>query len=271
MTTALKTKWTICSSISINILLLPMVTHLDFLKKYSQCWVRVCCLFVFLLTQALSLSLGTDIYIESFHKEWKNDYKRLERVHSYIQWCVCLGLDRVFLVSGQSEIRKSVSSHFGQFVACCMLWGVGCDCKLSSFLWTNVCFYSQKNSNRYHINFPMSWSKWKHHSKTYYKTLVLILSIMREFFSNNLKILLWLLNMWYLLKYLIEVTVFCRVSWHHIGTVVSLDVEWILCWFSLGFSAIKRLFPLREPGVNYMASELTKKEIEVRVNQKTSV
>lgn len=24
-----------------------------------------------------------------------------------------------------------------------------------------------------------------------------------------------------------------------------------------------RLFPLREPGVNYMASELTKKEIEV--------
>uniref|UniRef100_A0A8C3A2I6 Opioid growth factor receptor n=2 Tax=Cyclopterus lumpus TaxID=8103 RepID=A0A8C3A2I6_CYCLU len=27
-----------------------------------------------------------DIYIESFLKEWKNDYKRLERVHSYIQW-----------------------------------------------------------------------------------------------------------------------------------------------------------------------------------------
>ncbi|XP_010776702.1 opioid growth factor receptor-like protein 1 [Notothenia coriiceps] len=27
-----------------------------------------------------------DVYIESFHKEWKNDYKRLERVHSYIQW-----------------------------------------------------------------------------------------------------------------------------------------------------------------------------------------
>lgn len=89
--------------------------------------------------------------------------------------------------------------------------------------------------------------------------------------SNSLKILLWLLNMWYLLKYLIEVKVFCRVSWHHIGTVVSLDAEWILCWFSLGFSAIKRLFPLREPGVNYMASELTRKEIEVRVNQKTSV
>lgn len=29
------------------------------------------------------------------------------------------------------------------------------------------------------------------------------------------------------------------------------------------FSNITRLFPLREPGVNYMASELTKKEIEV--------
>uniref|UniRef100_A0A3Q3WQR3 Opioid growth factor receptor (OGFr) conserved domain-containing protein n=1 Tax=Mola mola TaxID=94237 RepID=A0A3Q3WQR3_MOLML len=26
------------------------------------------------------------VYIESFLKEWKNDYKRLERVHSYIQW-----------------------------------------------------------------------------------------------------------------------------------------------------------------------------------------
>lgn len=40
----------------------------------------------------LSLSLGTDIFIESFHKDWKNDYKRLERVHSYIQWYVRLGL-----------------------------------------------------------------------------------------------------------------------------------------------------------------------------------
>ncbi|XP_061909862.1 opioid growth factor receptor-like protein 1 [Entelurus aequoreus] len=27
-----------------------------------------------------------DVYIESFLKEWKNDYKKLERVHSYIQW-----------------------------------------------------------------------------------------------------------------------------------------------------------------------------------------
>ncbi|XP_020361572.1 opioid growth factor receptor [Oncorhynchus kisutch] len=27
-----------------------------------------------------------EILIESFHKEWKTDYKRLERVHSYIQW-----------------------------------------------------------------------------------------------------------------------------------------------------------------------------------------
>lgn len=31
-------------------------------------------------------SAPDDIFIESFHKEWKNDYKRLERVHSYIQW-----------------------------------------------------------------------------------------------------------------------------------------------------------------------------------------
>lgn len=34
-------------------------------------------------------------------------------------------------------------------------------------------------------------------------------------------------------------------------------------------SAFIRLFPLREPGVNYMASELTKKEIEVSVSQLT--
>ncbi|KAL1021461.1 hypothetical protein UPYG_G00013560 [Umbra pygmaea] len=27
-----------------------------------------------------------DISIDLFHKEWKTDYKRLERVHSYIQW-----------------------------------------------------------------------------------------------------------------------------------------------------------------------------------------
>ncbi|XP_061917817.1 opioid growth factor receptor-like [Entelurus aequoreus] len=27
-----------------------------------------------------------NVYIESFLKEWKNDYKKLERVHSYIQW-----------------------------------------------------------------------------------------------------------------------------------------------------------------------------------------
>lgn len=40
----------------------------------------------------LFLVFGTDVYIESFLKEWKNDYKRLERVHSYIQWYVCLSL-----------------------------------------------------------------------------------------------------------------------------------------------------------------------------------
>ncbi|KAM6924685.1 opioid growth factor receptor [Xenentodon cancila] len=31
-------------------------------------------------------SAPDDVYIESFLKEWRNDYKRLERVHSYIQW-----------------------------------------------------------------------------------------------------------------------------------------------------------------------------------------
>lgn len=31
-------------------------------------------------------SAPDDVYIDSFLKEWKTDYKRLERVHSYIQW-----------------------------------------------------------------------------------------------------------------------------------------------------------------------------------------
>lgn len=31
-------------------------------------------------------SAPDDIYIDSFLRDWKNDYKRLERVHSYIQW-----------------------------------------------------------------------------------------------------------------------------------------------------------------------------------------
>ncbi|XP_011600925.2 opioid growth factor receptor [Takifugu rubripes] len=31
-------------------------------------------------------SAPDDVYIDSFLKDWKNDYKRLERVHSYIQW-----------------------------------------------------------------------------------------------------------------------------------------------------------------------------------------
>uniref|UniRef100_A0A3B3ZKT8 Opioid growth factor receptor (OGFr) conserved domain-containing protein n=1 Tax=Periophthalmus magnuspinnatus TaxID=409849 RepID=A0A3B3ZKT8_9GOBI len=33
-----------------------------------------------------SPSAPDDVYIDSFLKDWKNDYKRLERVHSYIQW-----------------------------------------------------------------------------------------------------------------------------------------------------------------------------------------
>uniref|UniRef100_A0A8C4ZJP8 Opioid growth factor receptor (OGFr) conserved domain-containing protein n=1 Tax=Gadus morhua TaxID=8049 RepID=A0A8C4ZJP8_GADMO len=31
-------------------------------------------------------SAPDDVFIETFHKEWKTDYKKLERVHSYIQW-----------------------------------------------------------------------------------------------------------------------------------------------------------------------------------------
>ncbi|KAM4738285.1 opioid growth factor receptor [Anableps anableps] len=33
-----------------------------------------------------SPSAPDDVFIDSFLKEWKNDYKKLERVHSYIQW-----------------------------------------------------------------------------------------------------------------------------------------------------------------------------------------
>lgn len=32
------------------------------------------------------LFCASDVSIETFHTEWKTDYKRLERVHSYIQW-----------------------------------------------------------------------------------------------------------------------------------------------------------------------------------------
>lgn len=84
MMSAQKTKWTICSFISINILQLLMVK--DILTRYFQC------LGVSVYWHVRSLSFGADVYIESFLKEWKNDYKRLERVHSYIQWYVCLRL-----------------------------------------------------------------------------------------------------------------------------------------------------------------------------------
>lgn len=61
-----------------------MVTHTT-----RHC--RLCCFYLALADIDLSLSLSrTDIFIESYHKEWKNDYKRLERVHSYIQWYVRL-------------------------------------------------------------------------------------------------------------------------------------------------------------------------------------
>lgn len=57
----------------------------------------------------LPLSLGTDVYIESFLKEWKNDYKRLERVHSYIQWYV--------LFTGCGVCFELMSSYSGD-LAC---------------------------------------------------------------------------------------------------------------------------------------------------------
>lgn len=55
----------------------------------------------------LSLSFGTDVYIESFLKEWKNDYKRLERVHSYIQWYVSFAACGACFGCVQSELMSS--------------------------------------------------------------------------------------------------------------------------------------------------------------------
>lgn len=46
---------------------------------------------------------------------------------------------------------------------------------------------------------------------------------------------------------------------------MSSDSDFVFILSGIFF--IVRLFPLREPGVNYMASELTKKEIEVSVSQ----
>ncbi|XP_047663020.1 opioid growth factor receptor isoform X1 [Tachysurus fulvidraco] len=40
----------------------------------------------FYLNEIKSSPDVSDVYIETFHSEWKLDYKRLERVHSYIQW-----------------------------------------------------------------------------------------------------------------------------------------------------------------------------------------
>lgn len=61
----------------------------------------------------VDISLGADIFIESFHKEWKNDYKRLERVHSYIQWYVRVGfglrvivLHSPFLLENECELQQ---------------------------------------------------------------------------------------------------------------------------------------------------------------------
>lgn len=56
--------------------------YLNSLTIYVQYFKKSVC------SDMVLLFACTDVYIESFHKEWKNDYKRLERVHSYIQWYV---------------------------------------------------------------------------------------------------------------------------------------------------------------------------------------
>lgn len=118
---------------------------------------------------------AADVYIDSFLKEWKNDYKRLERVHSYIQW---------YVVASVSQANAGAASQ--------LIAGASPDtCLAPSWaLWARVC------------PFPVP------------------------------------------------------------GSVQRLKC----CLF---FSSAERLFPLREPGVNYMASELTKKEIEVSETRKS--
>lgn len=57
-----------------------------FITRYFKCLGLSVCNDLMLF-----LSFGTEVFIESFLRDWKNDYKRLERVHSYIQWYVLLG------------------------------------------------------------------------------------------------------------------------------------------------------------------------------------
>ncbi|XP_011475680.1 opioid growth factor receptor-like protein 1 isoform X1 [Oryzias latipes] len=55
-------------------------------------------------------SAPDDIYIDSFLKEWRNDYKRLERVHSYIQWLFPLREPGVNYMA--SELTKKEIEEF---------------------------------------------------------------------------------------------------------------------------------------------------------------
>uniref|UniRef100_A0A1A8L8S2 Opioid growth factor receptor n=1 Tax=Nothobranchius pienaari TaxID=704102 RepID=A0A1A8L8S2_9TELE len=57
-------------------------------------------------------SAPDDLYIESFLKDWKNDYKRLERVHSYIQWLFPLREPGVNYMA--SELTKKEIEAFKQ-------------------------------------------------------------------------------------------------------------------------------------------------------------
>nr|XP_023693891.1 opioid growth factor receptor-like protein 1 [Paramormyrops kingsleyae] len=51
-----------------------------------------------------------EVSIEAFHKEWKTDYKRLERVHSYIQWLFPLREPGVNYMA--SELTKKEIQEF---------------------------------------------------------------------------------------------------------------------------------------------------------------
>ncbi|XP_029973764.1 opioid growth factor receptor [Salarias fasciatus] len=57
-------------------------------------------------------SAPDDVYIESFLKDWRNDYKRLERVHSYIQWLFPLREPGVNYMA--SELTKKEIEAFKQ-------------------------------------------------------------------------------------------------------------------------------------------------------------
>lgn len=107
MRSAPRTKWTTCSFISTSFPLHPTVSFYNrsIFQMYGWQGLHFTSSLFFSLS-LLSSSLGTDIYIESFLKEWKTDYKRLERVHSYIQWYVHL------LAVSSSLLHRSCNNSY---------------------------------------------------------------------------------------------------------------------------------------------------------------